>query len=95
MGSEAGALDPEGAGEGLRALGSGQGLLMGWRFGPKRLGEGSQHLCHCETEEVRFGVKVSVLLWLCCVRRVLATAQVNKRRKRSRVPEAGGDVRWG
>lgn len=41
MGSEAGALDPEGAGEGLRALGSGQGLLMGWRFGPKRLGEGS------------------------------------------------------
>lgn len=57
MGSEAGALDPEGAGEGLRALGSGQGLLMGWRFGPKRLGEGSRHLCSWETEEVRFGVK--------------------------------------
>lgn len=35
MESNAGALDPEGAGEELRALGSWTGLLMGWRFGPK------------------------------------------------------------
>lgn len=89
MESDAGALDPEGAGEGTKSPGVlDRACLMGWRFGPKRLGEGSRHLCSWETEAVTFGMKVSVLLWLCCMRLLSATAQVNKRRNRSRVPEA-------